>query len=107
MATQFRSDLIGREVLLAERDREGVGLLMEGGWKVAIWAKTHVRGGSGNETEVTRLVGARLLSFAEESGTEVLRFDNGCELVVLLGTAPAPGESMVLYGPGSATVVWD
>lgn len=107
MVPTFRTDLIGRKVLCAERDADGIGLLLEGEWKVAVWAEADVRSVSGQPCDVNQLEGARLVSFAGDSETELLEFDNGCELRVLLHTAPAPAESMALYGPDSPIVVWE
>lgn len=107
LAMSLRGDLIGRKVMRAERDCNGIGLLLEGEWKVAVWAKADVHSVNGHPCEVEQIVGARLISFEGDPEAESFGFDNGCELRVQLRTAPVPAESMALYAPRGPVVVWE
>lgn len=107
MQPTYRVELIGLKVLRVERDADGVGLLLEGNWRIGIWADARIRCAGEEDCEVSRLLWANLAAFTGTSTHEVFRFDNGCELAVSLGTAPSPAESMAIYGPDGTTVVWE
>lgn len=107
----FRFDMIGKEVLRVERDTEGVGVQLDGGWNIAVWAPCSVLCDSmkiGPTPDIDSLVGAKLKTFAGNSDSEKLVFDNGCVLQVdLKASAGSTAESMAVYGPNKLIVVWE
>jgi len=111
MTRNFRLELVGKQVLRAERDGEGVGLQFSDSWNLAIWARSSLVAPSGTRRtadDASALVGSRLLTFVGDATSETLTFDNGCAIVVDLRAEPGSvAESMALYGPDSTTVIWE
>jgi len=110
MTRNFRLELVGKQVLHAERDGEGVGLQFSENWNLAIWARSSLVAPSGGRSaaDASALVGSRLLTFVGDATSETLTFDNGCAIVVDLRAEPGSvAESMALYGPDSTTVIWE
>lgn len=103
----FRFDLIGKKVLRVERDAEGVGVQLDGGWNIAVWAPCIVLCDS-MIADISSLIGTKLKTFSGNSESEKLVFDNGCVLQVnLKDNAGSTAESMAVYGPNKLIVVWE
>jgi hypothetical protein len=107
MLPAFRIDLIGKVVLHAGRDAEGLGLQMSGGWSVAVWAHAQVVDARARVVGLHALVGRRLTGFAGDAASETLTFDNGCELRIRLGANARSTSSMVVDAPDHSTIIWD
>lgn len=111
MLPNFRLELIGKRVLRAERDSDGVGLQLSDGWNIAIWNACTLAcplKNSSGKNELDQLVGASLLTFAGDSQLEKLTFSNGCVIDVdLRAESGSTAESMAVYGPNNVIVVWE
>lgn len=102
--------MVGKRVVEVGIDSDGVGLLLDGGWSIAIWVgyEFRINGEIQDDERMSEIKGAVLIMFVGDSDVERLIFDNGCELLVnLLDGRGCHSELMAVYGPNKVTVVWN
>lgn len=104
----FRFDLVGRRVVSAQFDDGGLGIGFGNEWSIAIFAKSTIHCGDELVNDARQIEGATLTQFIGDSATEMLSFDNGCEIIIDLQSSTDPsGEAMIVYGPDNLIVVWN
>ena len=109
-APSFRKDIVGQRVTDAALDSDGVRVVFSTDWCVVIWSSAQftVRGKLTPLSEISAIVGTKLISFDGSDTHEFLRFSGDLEVAVDLNDrADTQPEAMMLNGPNTLIVAWN